>query len=73
MRAYRRVDVEKTASGTEEGSMTPILFGQQKGDCQQNLAQIVEMMREMSRQTHPQRMVRSYNQRASLLLPSDPK
>lgn len=51
--------------------MTLILPGQQKGDWQESLAQIVEMMREMSRQTDPQEMVRSYGEKARLLLPSD--
>src|SRR5580658_7121186 len=51
--------------------MTPVLTGQRQGDWQQRLAQIVEMMQEMSRQTDPQEMVRSYGERVRLLLPSD--
>jgi len=51
--------------------MTPVLPGQQQGDWQQRLAQIVELVQEMSRQTDPQEMVRSYGERVRLLLPSD--
>ena len=51
--------------------MTGILLSQPSGDWRQRLAQIVEMMREMSRQTDPQEMVRSYGERVRLLLPSD--
>jgi sigma-B regulation protein RsbU (phosphoserine phosphatase) len=51
--------------------MTPVLPGQQQGDWQQRLAQIVELVREMSRQTDPQEMVRSYGERVRRLLPND--
>ena len=51
--------------------MTSVLPGQQQGDWQQRLAQIVELVQEMSRQTDPQEMVRSYGERVRLLLPSD--
>jgi sigma-B regulation protein RsbU (phosphoserine phosphatase) len=51
--------------------MTPVLPGPQQGDWQKRLAQIVELMQDMSRQTDPQEMVRSYGQRVRLLLPSD--
>lgn len=51
--------------------MTPVLPGQQKGDWQQRLAQIVELVQDMSRQTDPQEMVRSYGERVRLLLPND--
>ena len=37
----------------------PVLPGPQQGDWQQRLAQIVDLMRDMSRQTDPQEMVRS--------------
>src|SRR5206468_5879381 len=51
--------------------MTPVLPDQQQGDWQQRLAQIVELVQDMSRQTDPQEMVRSYGERVRLLLPSD--
>jgi sigma-B regulation protein RsbU (phosphoserine phosphatase) len=51
--------------------MTPILINPQEGNWQQRLGMIVEMMREMSRQTDPQEMVRSYGARVRRLLPSD--
>lgn len=51
--------------------MTPVLPGQEKSDWQQRLAQIVELVQDMSRQTDPQEMVRSYGERVRLLLPSD--
>src|SRR6202790_4688187 len=51
--------------------MTLVLPGQQQGDWQQRLAQIVELVQEMSRQTDPQEMVRSYGEKVRLLLPSD--
>ena len=49
----------------------PVLPGPQQGDWQQRLAQILELVREMSRQTDPQEMVRSYAERVRHLLPSD--
>lgn len=42
-----------------------------RGDWQQRLAIIVEMMREMSRQTDPQEMVRAYGRRIRRVLPAD--
>jgi sigma-B regulation protein RsbU (phosphoserine phosphatase) len=51
--------------------MTPVLSGLSKGDWQERLEQIVEMMRDMSRQTDPQEMVRSYGEKLRRLLPSD--
>ena len=51
--------------------MTPRLNRQEGGDWQQRLGLIVEMMRDMSRQTDPQEMVRSYAERVRVLLPSD--
>jgi sigma-B regulation protein RsbU (phosphoserine phosphatase) len=51
--------------------MAPVLPGEEKGDWQQRLAQIVELVQEMSRQTDPQEMVRSYGERVRFLLPSD--
>ena len=51
--------------------MTPLLTDQSSGDWRQRLATIVEMMREMSRQTDPQEMVESYGRKVRSLLPSD--
>src|SRR6266480_2528226 len=51
--------------------MPPAQRGHQTGDWQQRLAQIIELVQEMSRQTDPQEMVRSYGERVRLLLPSD--
>jgi phosphoserine phosphatase RsbU/P len=51
--------------------MTLLFTSQQNGDWQQRLTQIVDMMRDMSRQTDPQEMVRSYGERVRQLLPSD--
>src|ERR1700722_12217201 len=51
--------------------MAPVLPGSQQGDWQKRLAQIVEMMRDMSRQTDPQAMVRSYGERVRRFLPND--
>jgi hypothetical protein len=51
--------------------MTPVQPDQQKGDWQQRLAQIVELVKEMSRQTDPQEMVRSYGERMWRLQPTD--
>src|SRR5260370_22985728 len=51
--------------------MAPVQPGQEEGDWQQKFAQIVELVQEMSRQTDPQEMVRSYGERVRLLLPSD--
>lgn len=51
--------------------MIPMLTGKYDGDWQKRLALIVEMVRDMSRQTDPQEMVRSYGARVRLLLPSD--
>ena len=51
--------------------MTPPRSDQQNGDWQQRLDVIVELMREMSRQTDPQEMVQTYGRRIRQLLPSD--
>jgi phosphoserine phosphatase RsbU/P len=51
--------------------MAPVLPGEQQGDWRVRLAQIVELVREMSRQSDPQEMVRSYGERVRVLLPSD--
>jgi len=51
--------------------MTPMLTRQLGGDWQKRLALIVEMVQDMSRQTDPQEMVRSYGERVRLLLPND--
>jgi len=51
--------------------MTPVLPGPQKGDWQQRLTHIVELMRDMSLQTDPQEMVRSYGEKVRLLLSND--
>lgn len=48
---------------------SPSVFGD--GSWQYRLAQIVEMMREMSRQDDPQSMVRTYGQRVRKLMPND--
>jgi sigma-B regulation protein RsbU (phosphoserine phosphatase) len=42
-----------------------------RGDWRQRLAHVVEMMREMSRETDPQAMVRAYSKRVRQLLPVD--
>jgi sigma-B regulation protein RsbU (phosphoserine phosphatase) len=47
------------------------MFTQPNGDWQSKLALIVDMMRDMSRQTDPQEMVRSYADKVRILLPSD--
>lgn len=41
------------------------------GPAEERLAEVVAMMREMSRQTDPQEMVRAYSQRVRNLVPSD--
>src|SRR5947209_16259099 len=51
--------------------MTPTLGREHNDDWRKRLAVIVEMMRDMSRQTDPQEMVRSYGEKVRLLLPSD--
>lgn len=51
--------------------MTPMLVAEGNDDWQQRLALIVEMMRDMSRQTDPQEMVRAYGERVRRLIPSD--
>ena len=43
----------------------------QGGDWRQRLTQIVDLVRDMSLQTEPQEMVRSYADKVRLLLPSD--
>ncbi len=47
------------------------LLDQSTGDWQKRLAVIVETMREISRQTDPQAMVRIYGQRMRQFLPVD--
>jgi phosphoserine phosphatase RsbU/P len=51
--------------------MIPMASGKQSQDWQERLAQVVEMVQEMSLQTDPQEMVRSYGDRVRRLLPSD--
>src|SRR6516165_5032105 len=51
--------------------MTSLFTDGHRGDWQQRLGLIVEMMRRMSVQTDPQEMVREYGERIRLLLPSD--
>ncbi len=51
--------------------MTPTLTPRPNDDWRKRLAVIVEMMRDMSLQTDPQEMVRSYGEKVRLLLPSD--
>ncbi|HZU38731.1 MAG TPA: GAF domain-containing SpoIIE family protein phosphatase [Gemmataceae bacterium] len=51
--------------------MTRMLVGTQTADWQQRLALIVDMMRDMSRQTDPQEMVQAYAEKVRLLMPSD--
>ena len=51
--------------------MNPIFGDHDPGDWQRRLDTILEMMREMSLQTDPQEMVRSYSARMRQLLPRD--
>jgi sigma-B regulation protein RsbU (phosphoserine phosphatase) len=51
--------------------MSPVITGLAGGDWQQNLALIVDMMRDLSLQTDPQEMVRTYGERIRALLPMD--
>ena len=51
--------------------MTAVLARQHEGDWQKRLPLIVDLMRDMSRQTDPQEMVRSYAEKVRHLLPSD--
>ena len=51
--------------------MTPFVPSLLDGDWQIRLEQIVEMMRDMSRQTDPEEMIRSYGSRVRQLMPSD--
>ena len=51
--------------------MTAMLARQHEGDWQKRLPLIVDLMRDMSRQTDPQEMVRSYAEKVRHLLPSD--
>ena len=55
----------KTAAATAAGS------GFFKGDWERRLAHIVETMREMSRHSDPQQMVRSYSERMRQFMPAD--
>ncbi len=47
------------------------LFLSQEDDWEQRLGHVVDMMRDMSRHTDPQEMVRSYARRVQLLRPTD--
>ncbi len=51
--------------------MRTVLPGQQHDEWEQRLSQIVELMKEMSRQTDPQEMVRAYGERVRKLFPAD--
>jgi sigma-B regulation protein RsbU (phosphoserine phosphatase) len=51
--------------------MTPTLTRQRNGDWRERLPIIVELVRDMSRQTDPQEMVRSYATKIRALLPID--
>jgi sigma-B regulation protein RsbU (phosphoserine phosphatase) len=51
--------------------MTPFVTSLLEGDWQIRLEQIVEMMRDMSRQTDPEEMIRSYGSRVRQLMPTD--
>ncbi|MFL5339658.1 MAG: PP2C family protein-serine/threonine phosphatase [Gemmataceae bacterium] len=51
--------------------MTTMFARPDDGDWQKRLALIVELVRDMSRQTDPQEMVRSYAEKVRVLLPSD--
>ncbi len=50
---------------------TKTLLGHIHGDWDGQLAYIVETMRELSRQTDPQKMVKAYGERVRRLLPTD--
>jgi sigma-B regulation protein RsbU (phosphoserine phosphatase) len=52
-------------------SLRPDIFDTQSGRWQERLAVIVDMMREMSRQTDPQAMVHAYAGRMRHLMPAD--
>ena len=54
--------------------ITRMSFGfqlHQDGDWRQRLGQIVELVRDMSRHSDPQEMVRSYGEKVRVLLPTD--
>ena len=51
--------------------MTSLFTEPHGGNWRERLGLIVDMMRQMSRQTDPQEMVRAYGERIRLLLPSD--
>ena len=51
--------------------MTPAFIRQRNGDWQERLPLIVELVRDMSLQTDPQEMVRSYAAKVRVLLPTD--
>lgn len=51
--------------------MTDERTGRAAADWQARLAQVVDLMRGMSRQTDPQEMVRAYGERVRLLTPID--
>ena len=46
-------------------------FGPTAGPWQQRLEYVVDMMRELSRQTDPQQLVRTYSRRMREILPAD--
>src|SRR5437899_2869590 len=52
-------------------AMEPDRLSEWTGDWQKRLAIMVETMREMSRQTDPQAMVRAYGERIRQLFPAD--
>jgi hypothetical protein len=51
--------------------MASLFTDRHDGDWRQRLGAIVELVRDMSRQTDPQEMVRSDGEKVRLLLPSD--
>jgi phosphoserine phosphatase RsbU/P len=51
--------------------MTSVITRPEKDDWRQRLAQIVELVRDMSRQTDPQEMVRSYGEKMQRIRPTD--
>ena len=55
----------------EQGWWHPHGSAHSRPSWQQRLAQIVETMREMSRQTDPQKMVQAYGQRMRQILQTD--
>ena len=64
-----RIMTPSVANGSPSSRGSVSVFGE--GDWQFRLAQITEMMREMSMQDDPQAMVRTYAERARKIMPSD--